>query len=134
MDTERRKSEIRRRLTVAQNPRRANAQFTDENDHNPIVLQDCPACHGSGKTCEHHGPDVIARIECPTCNGNGITGETESYFTNDAPAMDATPNAHGWIKCPNCGTSFMNTDCHAWTGLRHKKCGQKIAMKLNGNQ
>ena len=133
MDFEQRKSEIRRRLTAAQNPRRAQAQFNAENDHNPIVLQDCPKCYGTGITCEHRSPDVIAQIECSTCSGDGITGKTETFFNNDAPPMGATPNEHGWIKCPNCGTSFMHTDRNAWTGQRHMKCGQKITINLNGN-
>ncbi len=38
MDAAQRKSEIRRRLTIAQNPRRSESQFADDNDHNPIVL------------------------------------------------------------------------------------------------
>ena len=132
MDHEQRKSEIRKRLTVAQNPRRADAQFTADNNHNPVVLQDCPTCYGTGKTCERRGTYVITRIECPTCCGDGITGETETFFTNDAPPVSATPNEHGWVKCPNCGTSFMPTDRNAWTGQRHIKCGQKISINLNG--
>ena len=64
MDYEQRKSEIRRRLIVAQNPRRANAQFNADNDHIPIVLQDCPRCYGTGKTCERSGVYMITRIKC----------------------------------------------------------------------
>ena len=59
MDDEARKAEIRRRLTLARYPRRSKARFTDENDHNPLVLQDCPQCHGSGARGERWAEETF---------------------------------------------------------------------------
>src|SRR4051812_49311871 len=55
--------------------RGVNATFTIKNDHNPMVLQNCPRCRGTRKTCEYLGTGVIARVESPDGNGDGVTGE-----------------------------------------------------------
>jgi hypothetical protein len=128
MDAESRKAEIRRRLRIGAFPRRSEARFTEENDHNPTVLQDCPRCYGSGKACEESA-GCAELFLCPDCDGSGITGETEPYFSSSEPPIDAVPNRHGWLKCPKCGWRFLLTDPNAWTGKRHLKCGQKINPK-----
>lgn len=130
MTEEDRKAAIRRRLVLAKHPRRHRAEFTDENDHNPMVLQACPQCHGSG----HVGRAVVEgtrSIEmeetCPNCHGEGVTGEVEPYFANDKPEADAVVIGDG-ITCPNCGWRFRLKDSNAWTGRRHRRCGQKIKL------
>jgi DnaJ-class molecular chaperone len=133
MTTEQRKMEIRRRLRLAKYPRRSHAVFSEENDHNPIVLQDCATCHGTGKVCRHfktkEGGECIARDECPSCAGQGVTGELEPYFSNDQPERPADCRSEGRVQCPSCSRRFRITDPNAWTGKRHMRCGQKI--KLN---
>jgi hypothetical protein len=57
--------------------------FTDANDHNPVVLDECPKCHGSGKASEY-GPGVHYLVECDACSGTGTTGQRVRYFDNDA--------------------------------------------------
>lgn len=113
-------------------PRRALAAFTDENDHNPVVQEDCAHCHGRGKCCHvdcEDGRPVASLDTCCACGGRGTTGRVIPFFTNVNPPMGATPNPNGWIKCPHCGVRFKPTDRHAWTGLRHVNCGQKIRIE-----
>ena len=131
MDNESRKNEIRRRITIARYPRRSRAVFTDENDHNPLVLQDCPTCDGSGKASEYWSEGEISvhsRIICPTCHGTGITGEIEPFFAIDTPEASVATGVDGWITCPNCRWRFTTVDPNAWTGRRHMRCGQKIKV------
>lgn len=131
MDNEARKAEIRRCVTLLRYPRRAKAAFTDENDHNPMVLQDCPTCFGSGKVCQHWSEDdgsrdVLDLIVCAACNGSGVTCEVEPYFSKELPEASARADAAGWLTCPGCGWRFTLRDPHAWSGRRHMRCGQKI--------
>jgi hypothetical protein len=131
MDNETRKSEIRRRLTLARYPRRSKAIFTDENDHNPLVLQDCAQCYGTGHVGEswaEHGMRVEADVLCTVCNGSGVTGEAEPYFAVEWPAVEACADVEGWVTCPNCGWRFTIGDRRAWSGRRHLRCGQKIVV------
>ena len=135
MDNEVRKAEIRRRLTLARYPRRSAARFTDENDHNPAVMQDCPCCRGWGTVCEYFSTEDISgysRVECPDCGGSGVTGEIEPYFTNETPEAEATADAEGWLTCPGCRWRFTVRDRNAWTGRRHLRCGQKIGVVFDG--
>lgn len=135
MDNEARKAEIRRRVTLLRCPRRAKAPFTDENDHNPMVLQDCPTCFGSGKVCQSRsdddGRDVLDLTVCATCKGSGVTGEVEPYFPRDLPEASARADAAGWLTCPGCGWRFTLRDPRAWSGRRHMRCGQKIKPLTN---
>ena len=129
MDTEALKADIRRRLTLMRYPRRSEARFTDGNDHNPLVLQDCPACHGSGAQSEYWAEGGVqghARVVCSACGGSGATGEVEPYFPTDAPEASAPEDGEGWLTCPGCGWRFTVRDRNAWTGRRHLRCGQKI--------
>jgi hypothetical protein len=42
--------------------------------------------------------------------------------------VEVTPNAMGWIKCPNCGYSFSSKDKKAFEGQKHKSCGQRLKI------
>ena len=125
------KRDLRRRIALRRYPRRSAATFTNENDHNPKVLQDCPGCSGQGTNCHHNitsDGEEYALGDCTTCNGTGVTGEVELYFLDDRPEMPACPDARGWITCPNCDWRFALRDKNAWTGHRHLLCGQKISI------
>lgn len=129
MDNEARKDEIRRRLTLARYPKRSNAQFTDQNDHNPLVLQNCPTCHGTGHVGESSPEHSLeAEVICGTCEGSGVSDLVELYFDNGPPEAQATADAKGWLTCPNCRCRFTIHDRRAWTGRRHLRCGQKIKI------
>ena len=131
-----RKLELQRRRRLAAYPRRGKAVFTDANEHNPLVLQDCPACGGTGKRdrCyeDPSGAQVCALEECADCGGSGVTGEVEPYFSAEQDQQqavaEATPNAEGWLRCPGCGVSFSTRDPHRWSGYRHLRCGQRIRV------
>ena len=125
------KDDLRRRLALHRYPRRSAATFTSENDHNPRVLQDCPACSGAG-THGHHNSgscgETCSLELCTSCSGAGVTGDVERYFLHEAPEIPACADEHGWITCPNCDWRFALRDEHAWTGKRHLQCGQKIRV------
>ena len=76
---------LRRRIALRRYPRRFAATFTDENDHNPRVLQDCPACSGSGQHCHHNiasnGHEYALGV-CAACSGTGVTGALRSPRTS----------------------------------------------------
>lgn len=61
---------------------------------------------------------------CPDCRA---AEDAWIKFTVDSisPA-DATPNAHGWVQCPGCGTRFMITDSGVFSEGIHLNCGQRI--------
>lgn len=127
-----RKTDLGRRLRESKFPRRAAARFTDEEDHNPMVLQDCAVCRGTGRV-DRNGPSseggaVYAMEECPACGGKGITGEIERFFPADEPEFPAGVDSKGWVSCPKCGVRFSLRDPHRWTGRRHLSCGQKIKV------
>ena len=124
------KDEIRRRLLLAKYPRRSTARVSDAADHNPWVLDDCPRCRGRGKVCEQPRPDVESLEECGECDGSGTNYQIVRYFENDAPVQRAARDADGWIRCPGCGHQFSTADAHAWTGLRHVRCGQRIEIVI----
>jgi hypothetical protein len=124
------KDAIRRRLLVSRYPRRDAAIFEDANDHNPLVLEDCPSCRGSGKRCSQEGSSY-ALDTCASCEGTGITFNIVPYFSSDAPAEAAIVDAAGWLKCPGCRRRFAMYDKRAWTGRRHR-CGQKIDITKGG--
>jgi hypothetical protein len=122
--------DIRRRLTLARYPRRSAASFTEENGHNPLVLQDCSMCRGQGKRCELDTSNGSYTLDvCSACNGSGVTGEVEPYFSDDKPEVAAEADPHGWLTCPTCGWRFAIRDSSAWTGQRHLQCGQRIRIR-----
>ena len=131
MDAEARKAEIRRRLTLARYPRKSEAKFTDDNDHNPTVLLDCPNCYGSGKASDYAVIDGVqhqALVACDACGGLGVTGEIGPCFQHDSTPVEARADAKGWVTCPGCLWRFAMHDAKAWTGRRHLRCGQKIIV------
>jgi DnaJ-class molecular chaperone len=130
MSNEARKDEIRRRITLAKYPRRGQAKFTDENDHNPLVLQDCPTCHGSGAVCEY-GSDYHARVVCEMCGGSGVSGEVEPYFAAaeaGTQEFSATADAQGWLTCPSCRWRFTTRDKNAWTADDTSGAGRRSRL------
>lgn len=132
MNTDERKAEVLRRINLLKYPRRSKAQFTDANDHNPTVLQDCPMCGGRGHVGQsllEGGGMVEVDYICPSCGGSGVTGEAEPYIAQGWPAADATADGGGWVRCPRCGWRFTVRDGRAWTGRRHLRCGQRINVE-----
>ncbi|HEY1170296.1 MAG TPA: hypothetical protein VGH19_02895 [Verrucomicrobiae bacterium] len=131
MTTERKK-DLKRRLQKARFPRRSAAKFTDENDHNPEILQDCPKCHGCGRIDElstrPDGTKIRTLKSCSACRGTGTTGEVERYFLTDDPEVTAIATPTGRLTCPKCGWHFTTNDPNRWTGRRHIRCGQKIKI------
>src|SRR5450432_2685268 len=129
-----RTEKLKRLLRASAYPRRGQAKFTAANDHNPLILQDCPACRGTGKRDRRYyedGQRVWALGTCAACDGTGNTGEIENYFVSEAskvPAATATPDADGWLRCPGCRIVFTTRDPHRWTGYRHIRCGQRIRL------
>jgi hypothetical protein len=127
-DVNKRKDEIRRRLRLSRYPRRSAAVFTDENDHNPLILEDCPRCGGRGRVCTSPHPDEYVLDDCPACGGLGTTTEVVHYFPGTSPEAEAVVDAHGWITCPRCERRFSTRHRDTWTGRRHLTCGQGIRL------
>lgn len=133
--SEQRKAELRERLRCIKNARlypcRGEATFTDENDHNPLVLARCPKCGGHTTIGIAGPPGIESDVTCPACGGAGTNFEVEPYYpeaVSKSELIDVAPNAHGWLECPRCNRRFLPTDGNVWTGLRHRPCGQKIRI------
>lgn len=126
------KDAIRHRLLVSKYPRRNDAVFDDGNDHNPLILEDCPACGGSGKRCIQDS-GVYALDECGACRGQGTAFDIVPHFPEDSPAIGALVDPIGWVECPGCHRRFATHDKHAWTGRRHR-CGQRINLRDDGDR
>jgi len=125
------KDELQRRVLLAQYPRRSSAVLNATPDHNPLVLEDCPACRGSGRRCVEDG-EVAVLSECTACGGDGTTYAVVSYFSNSAPAHTVDADADGWTTCTGCGRRFSLSDPHSWTGLRHVRCvGGRTDSRMN---
>ena len=126
---EERKRRLRIEKLLRDHPRRSGAQFTDANDHNPLVLEDCPQCRGTGK----HGRSTPSGAEvleaCGACHASGITGDVTPFFDNPSSVVEVPCNDQGWVTCPRDQWRFTLNDPGAWTGLRHKRCGQKLIIK-----
>jgi hypothetical protein len=125
--SERLKQEIRRRLLEYRYPRRGAARVAKAEDHNPQILEDCPTCHGRGEVCKE-APGLAWQETCPACEGTGTTFNVVPYFTNDSPPVSVRADAEGWLTCPTCGYRFSTRDRHVWSGWRHMRCGQRIAL------
>jgi hypothetical protein len=132
-DVERRKEEIRRRLRLSRYPRKSRAVFSDENGHNPWVLEDCPNCGGRGHKCEEReNGTMYLMVECSGCEGLGTTTQVVRFFPEDGPEtveLEAVVDEHGWITCPRCERRFSTRYTHhSWTGRRHLSCGQFVRL------
>ncbi|MFP2903703.1 hypothetical protein ACLESD_01235 [Pyxidicoccus sp. 3LFB2] len=127
-DNARRKEEIRRRLRLSQYPRRRDAVFTDENGHNPWILEDCPECRGQGRIDRLTENDTYVLETCSACEGLGTTTQVVRYFLEERPEALAMVDVHGWITCPHCGRRFSTRHRDTWTGRRHLTCGQLIRL------
>jgi hypothetical protein len=110
--------------------RRWSAAFTDDNDHDPWILEDCADCSGRGTICvEENG--VAELGTCPTCAGRGTSGAVVRYFARSAHGGAAPKEAQDeadWVRCPGCLERFELHDARAWTGRRHVGCGQSIQI------
>jgi len=103
--------------------------FTDENDHNPAVIPDCPHCI-RGKLPYLWGNRPIAgHARCPHCHGTGtLTPAVPSpLFANDSAPIHVQRVGLGSVACPSCGRAFSTTDLRVWSGRRHV-CGQKLVI------
>jgi hypothetical protein len=113
-------------------PTREEAQFTDENDHNPLIRKVCPECKGYRKRDIRGelpgGTRTWTLTICKKCAGKGWVEGVQKYFENDSPAIPAKVSAMGYVQCPCCGWKFSIKDKHRWTGRRHMRCGQKITL------
>lgn len=119
-DFTQKQEKLRRRLQSSLYPWRDDAVFTDENDHNPLVLEACPACSKWGRC----GPPE----PCPECHGLKTTGRAVHYFPNPLPEEAAVVDEQGWITCPLCDRRFSTRYRGTWTGRRHLTCGQAIRL------
>jgi|SRR5215475_1058408 len=129
-DNEAKKEEIRRRLNIARYSNRENIVYSDENDHNPLVLEKCPACSGTGKNCRFVASENAYYTDiCEACDGERTTGNLVRQYSSDTAPIEARVNESGWVKCPGCGVGFKTTSHESWSGLRHKTCGQKILIR-----
>ena len=126
-DLSAKKEEIRQRLIELRYPRRRAAVFAADPEHNPLILEDCSACHGLGTCC--HADAGCARLEeCEICLGRGITGRVVRYFAETSTEVRPIALAIGWVTCLWCERRFSVGDSAVWTGLRHVKCGGLIAL------
>ena len=117
---------------VQPSPPRAREEliFSTANDHNPVYRDECERCGGFGTlfVVRYDQPrrkqdDLV----CPDCDG---TGQVEKKrFDNDSPPAEADVGADGWVKCPRCRWRFATHDRNAWTGYRHKRCGQRLILR-----
>lgn len=125
MDIEQKKEAVKKRLRIAKYSKPENVGFTDENDHNPLVLETCKICFGSKHVCSQNNLEVV-RYSCDACEGLGITGNLVRRYPENYPAMSAIISESGWIKCPRCKVNFSTYSSQFWSGRRHITCGQKI--------
>jgi hypothetical protein len=133
MDREARQRYMSEHLNVRNHSDPSDIVYSDENDHNPLVPEDCPGCFGTGKRCRlvAHGAGTAYGLErCTACAGAKTTGNLVRKYKNDSPALEAGVNEFGWTKCPGCGVNFKTTSSVSWSGLRHKTCGQKILLSI----
>lgn len=124
------KALIRRRLLEALYPRRAQANFLLDPDHNPLVLEPCAACHGRGEICREGAASYLLDV-CDSCDGGGWSGRLTRYFPEDSEAPRRAQLSDEWLTCPSCKRRFTVRDTAVWTGFRHIKCGARIALTPN---
>lgn len=110
--------------------------FTEENDHNPLVIPNCPHCI-MGKTAGvSRGPNRShAHSLCETCHGTGIATPPipQLRFDCDSNEMDVACNKTGHVRCPQCVIGFKYYDKRAYSGKRHN-CGQKLNIDRSAHE
>src|SRR3954466_13557356 len=86
---------------------RGDVAFTADNDHNPLVLDDCPRCNGYRKYETFTDPDpktgIAQQVDlhwCEVCGGSGHTGAYVPYFDNVAEPVRVRLPANGSLRCP----------------------------------
>jgi len=124
------KALVRRRVLEASYPRRAQADFLLDPDHNPLILEDCATCHGTGQICSEGSGSYVLDV-CDSCEGCGWSGRLTRYFPDDSGAPRRAQLSDEWLRCPSCGRRFTVRDTHVWSGFRHIECGARIALIPN---
>lgn len=110
--------------------------FTDENDHNPLVIPNCPHCIMGKRGGEYRGPNrSIAHQRCESCDGSGVdsTEEPIRLFDNEFTPEKISCNKVGHVRCPKCGIGFEYYDKKAFSGKRHN-CGQKLVINTKSHE
>ena len=105
--------------------------FTDENDHNPLVIPNCLHCVMGRVAGTAGGPGQShGHTTCPKCNGCGhvVPAVPSRLFSNDSPPIPVSCNEYGFTRCPACGLGFKHYDSRVWSGRRHS-CGQKLLVQ-----
>jgi len=101
--------------------------YTDANDHNPLVIDQCGCCDGSG--WENGTVDEV----CSCCLGVGIVSDQPMLrFNENFTLIEVPVDDEGWLVCPHCTERFNIHNPKEWTGLRHQLCGQKIKPTITG--
>ena len=104
--------------------------FTEENEHNPMVIPNCPKCI-MGKTAgmSNTSNKSQGHILCESCGGSGILTPpvAKLMFENNKPPLKVSCKVSGFLHCPKCGTGFKYYDKRVWSGKRHA-CGQKLEI------
>src|SRR5215510_11245510 len=44
--------------------------------------------------------------------------------------LSVTADEEGWVRCPRCDIRFTARDRRAWTGRRHRRCGQRLRLEV----
>jgi hypothetical protein len=111
-------------------PPRQKLVFSTGNDHNPSYRDECERRGGFGTLfiVKYNQPRRTENdLVCPDCGGSGEI--EKKLFDNDAPPAEAVLGVDGWLTCPRCRWRFSTRDTNAWTGYRHKKCGQRLILR-----
>ena len=109
--------------------------FTEENDHNPLVIPKCPHCIMGKIAGEYFGHNITqGHIRCEHCNGTGYAHPPlpERMFTEETNAIEVSCNKAGHLHCPKCGWGFKYYDKRIFSGKRHT-CGQKLIIDTSAH-
>jgi len=109
--------------------------FTEENDHNPMVIPNCSHCIMGRTAGTYGGPNRSnGHGLCVQCHGTGVAIPpiAKPMFENNSPAIPVSCNAHGFLRCPSCGFGFKYYDDRIWSGKRHS-CGQRLIIDTSAH-
>lgn len=113
-----------------------NEFFTEENDHNPLVVNSCPKCINGRTAGEYQGPNKsCGHGRCEECDDTGVSTPPaiELMFTNNNEPISMSCNTYGFLRCPNCNQGFKYYDKRVWSGVRHS-CGQKLIINTAAHE
>jgi hypothetical protein len=109
--------------------------FTEENDHNPLVIPNCPHCIMGRKAGPSKGVNESQdHVICEHCSGSGnLTPPIAApLFKNNSESIKVSCNAVGFLRCPCCNNGFKYYDKRVWSGRRHS-CGQKLIIETSAH-